>query len=133
MLYQTLGAAKDEALARRALELAFGTEPGPTVSPAIISAVSGEHAKLTLEYVLARLEELEPLVDLSSRSRFIARLAQSGNDPALVGMLEAYAKANVAEADRRPIDEALAKMRARAAAAPRIAAESTAWLKQTAR
>ena len=76
---------------------------------------------------------LEPLVDASSRSTFIARLADLSSDPAVAKMLEDYATANVAASDRRPIDEALGKIRWRAQSRPRIASETSAWLKAHAR
>ena len=120
-LYDALGKARDEALARRALDLALSSEPGPTVSPGIISAVATEHPKLAIDYVVARLKQFEPLIDLSARSRFIARMVQDSGDEEVARTLDAYAKANVAESDRRPVDEALGKIRWRAESKPRIA------------
>lgn len=128
-LYHALGAARDRALAQRALDLAMTDEPGPTVSPGIIRAVAAEHPGFALQYVLARLKQLEPLVDASSRSTFIARLADLSSDPAVAKMLEDYATANVAASDRRPVEEALGKIRWRAQSRPRIASETAAWLK----
>lgn len=127
--YDALGKPRDEALARRALDLALSSEPGPTVSPGIISAVAAEHPKLALDYILARLKQFEPLVDLSARSRFIARMVAASGDEEVARTLEAYAEANVAATDRRPVDEALGKIRWRVESSPRIARETAAWLK----
>ena len=46
--YALLGSAKNDALARRALDLAIGKEPGATVSAGMISTVAGNHPTMAL-------------------------------------------------------------------------------------
>ena len=79
-LYQLLGRPKDEALARRALELALTDEPGKTVSAGIITAVSGGHPRLAIDFVLAHLTQVNQLIDISGRSSFMQRLAGPSRD-----------------------------------------------------
>jgi len=131
-LYTKLGGAADEVLARRALDLAFSSEPGPTVSPSIIRSVAGIHPKLALSYVLAHLKEFDPLIDLSARSRFIARMVGGSDDPEVVTMLKQYAEANVAESDRKPVDISITNIEWRASTNPRIALETANWLSSAA-
>ena len=69
--------ARDEALARRALDLALTDEPGATNSSQLIGAVAGAHPDLAFDFALADRERVEPLVDASSRSRFLAGLARA--------------------------------------------------------
>ena len=102
-LYQLLGRAKDDALARRALDLALTNEPGKTVSSGIITAVAGQHPRLAIDFVLAHLAQVNELIDISGRSRFMQRLAGSSRDPALIPVLENFANANLAATDRKPI------------------------------
>jgi aminopeptidase N len=127
-LYQLLGRSNDEALARRALELALTDEPGETTSAGIITAVAGNHPRLAIDFVLAHLPQVNKLVDISGRSRFMQRLAGGSSDPALIAVLENYAKANLAETDRKPIQQAVDRIRVESAQAPRIKAELAAWL-----
>ena len=127
-LYQLLGRAKDEALARRALDLALTDEPGQTTSAGIITAVAGNHPRMAIDFVLAHLSQVNTLVDISGRSRFMQRLAGGNSDPALIAVLENYAKANLAATDRKPIQQAVDRIRYQSEQAPRIKAELAAWL-----
>ena len=74
-LYQLLGRVQDEALARRALDLALTNEPGKTISAGIISTVAAQHPKLAIDFVLAHLDQVNQLIDISGRSAFMRRLA----------------------------------------------------------
>jgi len=127
-LYQLLGRAKDDALARRALDLALTNEPGKTVSSGMITAVAGLHPRLAIDFVLSHLSQVNDLIDISGRSRFMQRLAAASRDPALIPVLEGYANANLAATDRKPIQQAVDRIRYEAAQAPRIRTETAAWL-----
>jgi aminopeptidase N len=128
-LYQLLGRAQDEALARRALELALTAEPGKTISAGIITTVAGQHPKLAIEFVLAHLPQVNQLIDISGRSSFMQRLAYESHDASLIPVLEGYADANLAASDRKPIQRAIDRIRSQSAQLPRIDAETSAWLK----
>ena len=127
-IYELLGAAKDKALAQRALALALSKEPGPTVSPGIIRAVAENHPAMAIDYITARLDQFKPLVDISASSRFIAQLGEGSGDQTLIPKLQAYANANIKPDNRRPIEQAVGKIRWRASITPRIAREAVAWL-----
>jgi aminopeptidase N len=128
-LYELLGSTNDEALARRALELALTDEPGKTVSAGIITQVAQQHPRLAVDFVLAHLPQVNQLVDISGRSRFMQRLAAGSNDPSMISTLNAYAKANLKPTDRKPIDQAIDRIRFDSARQPRIKAEVWRWLK----
>jgi len=127
-LYSLLGAARNEALAQRALELAITDEPGKTVSAGMIGSVARVHPDLALDFVLAHWPQVEKFVDLSAKSRFIGRIASGSHNAATIAKLEAYANANVAATDRKPIDRAINVIRVRLATEPRIKSETKAWL-----
>jgi len=127
-LYQLLGRTKDEALARRALDLALTDEPGKTISSGMISTVAGQHPRLAIDFVLSHLAQVNELIDISGRSRFMQRLATSSRDPELIPILESYAKASLAESDRKPIQQAIDRIRYESAQAQRIRMETAAWL-----
>ena len=128
-LYQLLGRAKDEALAQRALDLALTSEPGKTTSAGMITAVAGQHPRMAIDFVLSHLSQVNQLIDISGRSRFMQRLAASSRDPALIPVLQNYAQANLAESDRKPIQQAIDRIRSESVQAQRIRTETAAWLK----
>ena len=127
-LYQLLGRTKDEALARRALDLALTDEPGKTISSGMITTVAGQHPRLAIDFVISHLVQVNELIDISGRSRFMQRLATSSRDPELIPILESYAKASLAESDRKPIQQAIDRIRYESAQAQRIRMETAAWL-----
>jgi len=127
-LYQLLGAASDPALAQRALDLALTDEPGKTTSAGIITTVSGQHSRMAIDFVLAHLAQVNQLIDISGRSRFMQRLSFGSNDAALIPILESYASANLASTDRKPIEAAVDLLRFESSQMPRIKSETTAWL-----
>jgi len=128
-LYTLLGTTSDETLARRALDLALTPEPGKTVSAGIISAVARQHPALALDFALSHIAAVNSMIDTSGRSGFVARLVGTSSDPALIARLQAYGNATFQPEDRKPIDEAIGRIRWRASNRPRIRSETAAWLK----
>ena len=127
-LYELLGISRDPALAQRALDLALTDEPGKTTSAGIITSVSGLHSRMAIDFVLAHLAQVNQLIDISGRSRFMQRLSFGSNDAALIPTLESYAQANLAPTDRKPIEQAIDVLRFESSQMPRIKTEVAAWL-----
>jgi aminopeptidase N len=94
----------------------------------MIGAVAGRHPDLALDFVLAHWPEVQKFVDLSAQSRFIGRIASGSHNAATIAKLDAYAKANIAASDRKPIDQAINVIRVRLSTEPRIKSEAKAWL-----
>jgi aminopeptidase N len=112
-LYGLLGAVRDEALARRALELALTDEPGTTNASQVISSVAQTHPDLAFDFAVAHREQVEALVDASSRSRYLAALGSGSSDPAMIEKLTRYAEAHMTPQSRAPVDRAIASIRDR--------------------
>lgn len=112
-LYRLLGSTEDEALARQALDLSLTDEPGATNSSQIIAAVAFAHPDLAFDFALAHREQVEALVDVSSRSRFLAGLASGSSDPAMIDKLRQYADAHMTPQSRAPADRAIASIQDR--------------------
>jgi len=127
-LYQLLSAAKDEPLARRALDIALTNEPGKTTSATMISTVADQHPRMAVDFVLAHLAQVNQLADTSGRSRFMARLSGRSADASLIPTLEAYANAHLAASDRKPIDQAIGRIQFASGKLPRVQSEVKAWL-----
>ena len=127
-LYDLLASSDDAALARRALELALTDEPGLTNSPAMISRVAHAHPDLAFDFALAHIDQVNARIDASSRSRYFPRLAAASGQPAMVGKLDAYARAHLAATARGDADTSIAdiqyRIKVRAQRLPAI----DAWL-----
>jgi aminopeptidase N len=112
-LYGLLGSAEDPALAQRALDLALTDEPGATNSSQIIGAVAAAHPDLAFDFSLAHRDQVEPLIDSSSRSRFLPGLASGSADPAMIDKLRQYAERYMTPQSRAPADRAIASIQDR--------------------
>ena len=128
-LYSLLGAANSGALAQRALDLALTDEPGKTVSAGMIGAVAGRHPDMALDFVLSHWPQVEKFVDLSARSRFIGRIASGSHNGDTIAKLQAYADANIAASDRKPIEQAINVINVRLATEQRTKSETVRWLR----
>jgi len=128
-LYKLLSSTRDEALARQALNLAISAEPGKTISASMITAVAEQHPELALDFVLAHLPQVNPLIDSSGRSRFVAGLVSDSGGEALIKRLEAYGTATFSPENRKPIQSAVSRIRWRAANLGRVRRETATWLR----
>ncbi len=112
-LYALLSATEDEALARRALELALTDEPGTTNSPAMIAEVAKLHPDLAFDFALAHMDVIDQRVDASSRSVYFPFLANTSHQPATIGKVEAYSSKHLAPTSRRSAETTVANIKAR--------------------
>ena len=126
-LFALLGAAKDEALAGKALDLALTDEPGKTTSAAIISQVGGEHPMLAVDYVLAHRQQYEALIDVSARSQAIARLGGGSADPAMATKLDAYATQHLTPESRKVVDRSISAIKTRIETRARLKSALISW------
>ena len=124
--YRLLGAAKDPALAQKALDFALTGEAG-TSSAAIIAAVSAENADLAFDFAVAHRAAVEALVDSGGQPDYIAGLAAASRDPAMIGKLERFG-ATLTSDLRRPVDARIAALRQRLDSEPRLTREIGQWL-----
>ena len=83
---------------------------------------------MAIDFVLAHLSQVNQLVDISGRSRFMQRLAGSSNEASLIPVLQAYASANLAASDRKPVEQAIDRIQFEAGKLPRVRAEVDSWL-----
>ena len=125
--YALLGAADDDGLAQRALDLALSGNVGVTDSAAIISAVSADHGDLAFNFVLDNEAKVNSLVDASGLARFLARLSGSVEDPQSFARLETFKKTLSADV-QKPIDRAVAINRQQQSDKPRQVAQIKSWL-----
>jgi len=126
--YNMLAAAEDEALAKRALELALTDEPGATNTARMISIVSGRFPELAFEFALTNMDKVNERVDATSRSTYYPGLAGSSGQKEMIGKVQAYAEKYLDKGSRRAADTTVSsienRLRVRAEQLPAI----DAWL-----
>jgi ERAP1-like C-terminal domain len=127
-MYGLLGRSRNKALSQAALDLALTTEPGATTSAGIIGAVAGEYPDFAVDFALANLDNVLALVDVASRSEYVAQLAGGSEDPAMPAKLDAYAKKHLTADSRKTVDQAITAINTRIKTRPRIKSEIGAWL-----
>ncbi|NGZ85089.1 M1 family metallopeptidase [Duganella aceris] len=111
--YDLLSSSIDPRLSKLALELALTDEPGATNSPQMILRVAALHPDQAFDFALAHLPEVNAKIDSTAVIRYFPSLAEGTADPAMLGKLDAYAKANLPEEARRNVDTAMASIRYR--------------------
>jgi len=114
-MYRLLAGVRDATLAQRALELALGDEPGATESASMVSEIAEIHPDLAFDYVVARRDRMDALLDPASRASYYPTLALRSIDPAMVGKLQAFAERHIALESRRSADNAIAQVKMRSA------------------
>jgi len=128
-LYHLLASARDETLARRALDIAISDEPGATIASAMVSDVAEEHPDLAFGFALAHVDRLNARLSESVRPRFYPGLATTSNDPGMVGKIDRFAKASIPPGSRRSADRAMAQVGFRADVVRQRLPEIDAWLR----
>lgn len=129
-MYALLAATKDEALAKRALELALTDEPGATNSAGMISRVGNSHPELAFEFATAHKDKVDTFVDGSSSSRYYPALARNSLDPATIPKIEAFAQKYIAATSRREAESAVTTIRYRMQVRKERLPAVDAWLKK---
>jgi aminopeptidase N len=128
-LYSMLSIARDKALAQRALDLALTPEPGATNSAGMIAAVSDAHPDMAFDFALAHREQVDGLVDSTSRARYYPGIGGGSFDPAMIGKLRAYAERHVAAGSRNAVDTAIANIEYRIRVREQRMPAIDAWLR----
>ena len=112
-LYRLLASTDNDALARRALDLALTNEPGATNSAGMIRSVGYFHPDMAFDFAVTHRAQVDKLVDANSRSRYYPSLGSGSLDPAMIGKINAFAEANIASRSRRPAATAIANIKYR--------------------
>ncbi|ODV20964.1 MAG: aminopeptidase, partial [Rhodanobacter sp. SCN 68-63] len=112
-LYAMLSVAKDDALAKQALDLALTPEPGATNSAGMIRIVSYDHPDMAFDFAVAHREQVDKLVDSTSSSRYYPALGATSFKPEMIDKIKAYADAHIAEGSRRVANTVIANIQYR--------------------
>jgi aminopeptidase N len=123
-----LGAARDPAIATRALDLIKGNAFTAQQKPGLLRSVAGGHPDLSFDFAVANAEMINGLLEASTRAGFIVGLGAGSNDPAMPGKITAYAAKNLPESSRGGAKRALTAISVRKSVLDRLTPGVTAWL-----
>ena len=125
-----MAAAKDKTPAQRALDMALTDEPGATNSAGMISSVSREHSEMAFDFAVAHLDQVDKLVDSTSRARFYPGLGYGAKDLAMVDKIRAFAGAHIAPTSRREAETVMNSIQTRFKLRAQRRPQVDAWLKK---
>ncbi|GGE81294.1 M1 family metallopeptidase [Sphingomonas prati] len=126
-LYSRLGNVADPALAQRALDLALTNEATVPDRANLIRGAAYAHPGMTFDWAAAHKDQVNALVEASSRPRYIVGLAGQASDPAVATRVEAYAQANLPPASRQGAVTSVSQIRYRAGLKAAQRAPLAAW------
>ncbi|SEM51296.1 aminopeptidase N [Sphingomonas gellani] len=122
-----LGGARDEAIARRALDLLPGGTLTPPQGAILLRAVASNHPDLAFDWAVAHRQLVESFLETSTRAGFITGLGAGSVDPAMPGKIRAFANANLPAAARGPSERTIARMAAAREVAARLQPAVARW------
>lgn len=129
-LYGALSGARDPALARRALELAFDPDVPGAFGPNLIGGVSGEYPQLAYEYATAHRPEIAARLTPDAATVFPIGLLTNSNDPADLQRLRQIIDNDIPAASRRVPETQYSGMSERITTRERRLNDLDAWLRQ---
>jgi aminopeptidase N len=110
-LYEWLGSADDEALARQALDLVFKEKFPPTFGPQILGRVANRHPELALDFAIANWDKLFKQLEVGNAHQYVAGVSRNSVDLKSIDKLNAFAAAHVPENARQDYVRAIARIR----------------------
>ncbi len=128
--YGLLAAAKDKALAQRALDMALTDEPGATNGAGMIGSVSREHADMAFDFAVAHRAQVDKLVDSTSRASYYPGLGYGANDLKMVDKIKAYADQYIAPTSRRSAETVISSIQTRIKLREQRLPQIEAWLQK---
>jgi aminopeptidase N len=127
-LYDLLGAARDPALADRALALAVSGELPVTVAGGLLRGVAWRHPDASLDFIALHWNQVEPLFGEGAGATIAARFFDQAADRAILPRLDAFVAAHVPAATRRRIAINAALIRYRATVRAQRLPDADAWV-----
>ena len=123
-----LGIAKDDALARRALDLVKTDTFTDPQRASLLGVVAGNHPDMAFDFAVANLDMVNSLLEESTRASFVVGLGAGSNDPAMPGKIQAFADKNLPAASRQGVKRALTSIAVRKSIADRLRPAVTKWV-----
>lgn len=125
--YQFLGAARDPALAQKALDLTLTDEIPVPMRGNVVATVAANHPALAFDWAVAHEEAVNAFLESSTRSEFIVGMASASGDPAVAKRVTDFAEKRLPAASRRPAAQVVSSITYRASLRARQAAALGKW------
>ncbi|MEG3177467.1 M1 family metallopeptidase [Sphingomonas sp. RB3P16] len=122
-----LGAADDDALAQRALDLLTTDRFTAPQKASLLKSIARGHPDMAFGFAVAHLPLVNTLVETSTRAGFVASLGAGSDDPAMPAKITAFATDNLPPAARGGAKATVASMAARRMVNARIRGDIAAW------
>ena len=122
-----LGAADDDALAKRALDLLASDRFSTPQKASLLRAIAGGHPDLAFDFAVSHMPLVNTLVETSNRAGFVASLGAGSDDPAMAAKITAFATANLPVAARGGAKSTVASITARRLVNARIRGDIAKW------
>lgn len=122
-----VASARDDALARRTLQMVLGEEIPRQIRTQVLSIVAGGHNQLAWDFLVQNRAAVEALLDPLQRLEFPPGLASGSSDPAMIPALEAYTR-DFPEGARPTVAAAVAAIRIRAETVQQRFPAAEAWI-----
>ncbi len=110
-LYNLLAQARDPALAKQALDLAFTAEVPVTQSLNMVRLAAVLYPDMALEYALSHPEEVAARLEPASVPKYMPSLAERSSDPIAIEKLDAYAAISIPDTARKRVAAAESAIR----------------------
>ncbi len=128
-----LGAAKDDALARRALDLVKSDAFTAPQRASLLRAIAGRHPDMAFDFAVANLDLVNGFLEASTSSTYVVGLGGGSNDPGMPAKIKAFAEKHLPASSRAGAEEVLTRIANQKASADRLRPAVEAWLKTPAR
>ncbi len=125
-----LGAARNPAIAGRALDLLKTDTISAPQKASLLRAVAGSHPDLAFDWAVANRTLVDGFIEDSSRAGYIVGLGAGSNDPAMPGKITAYADKYLAASSRGGVTRSLSAIAVRKAAAAQLQPAVSKWVAQ---
>ncbi len=125
-----LGAARNPAIAGRALDLLKTDTISAPQKASLLRAVAGSHPDLAFDWAVANRTLVDGFIEDSSRAGYIVGLGAGSNDPAMPGRITAYADKYLAASSRGGVTRSLSAIAVRKAAAAQLQPAVSKWVAQ---
>lgn len=123
-----LGAARDEGVAHRALDLLLTEQITPPQKASLLRAIANVHPDLAFDWAAAHHEAVDGWLEESTRAQFIVGLGGGSNDPAMPGKIQAYAARYLPAGSGDAAKRVLSGIAVRKAIADRLRPATARWL-----
>ncbi len=125
-----LGAARNPAIAGRALDLLKTDTISAPQKASLLRAVAGSHPDLAFDWAVANRTLVDGFIEDSSRAGYIVGLGAGSNDPAMPGKITGYADKYLAASSRGGVTRSLSAIAVRKAAAAQLQPAVSKWVAQ---